>query len=56
MKKQSNYDGSIIYNEIKKDIQKQKTTMYVGGFLFFILLMLIVPIAFWFFFGAFIQC
>lgn len=51
MKKQNNYDGSIIYNEIQIDIEKQKTMMFIGGFSFLILLMVIVPMAFWLFFG-----
>ncbi len=51
MKKQNNYDGSVIYNEILIDIEKQKTMMFVAGFAFLILLMVIVPIAFWLFFG-----
>ncbi len=51
MKKQNNYDGSIIYNELQKDIKKQKTMIFVSGFSFFILLMVIIPMAFWLFFG-----
>ena len=51
MKKQNNYDGSIIYNEIQTDIVKQKTMMFVSGFSFLIVLMVIVPMAFWVFFG-----
>jgi len=51
MKQQNNYDASIIYNQIQLDIEKQKTMMFVAGFSFFILLMVIVPMAFWLFFG-----
>lgn len=51
MKQQNNYDASIIYNEIQIDIEKQKTMMFVVGFSFFILLIVIVPMAFWLFFG-----
>jgi hypothetical protein len=51
MKKQNNYDGSIIYNELQKDIKKQKTMILVSGFSFFVLLMVIIPMAFWLFFG-----
>lgn len=51
MTKQNNYDGSIIYNKLQKDIKKQKTMIFVSGFSFFILLMAIIPMAFWLFFG-----
>lgn len=55
MKQQNNYDASIIYNEIQRDIEKQKNMIYVAGFSFFILLMFIVPMAFWLFFGLLFQ-
>jgi len=51
MSKKNNYDGSLIYNEIQKDIKKQKLMIVVSGFSFFVLLMVVVPMAFWLFFG-----
>lgn len=55
MKKQNNYDASIIYNEIQKDIQQHKIMMFISGFSFLILLVLIVPMAFWLFFGLLLH-
>lgn len=51
MKKQNNYDGSIIYNELQKDIKREKTMIFISGFTFFVLLMVIIPMAFGLFFG-----
>ncbi|UPT76888.1 hypothetical protein MN086_07455 [Sulfurovum sp. XGS-02] len=51
MQKQNNYDGSVIYNEIQIDIEKQKTMIFVSGVSFLVLLIVIVPMAFWWFFG-----
>ncbi|MDM5262656.1 hypothetical protein PF327_00380 [Sulfurovum sp. XTW-4] len=51
MKQQNNYDASIIYNEIQSDIEKQKNMMFVAGFFFLILLMVIIPVAIWLFLG-----
>jgi len=51
MLKKNNYDGSMIYYEIQKDINKQKFMILLNGFVFFVLLMVIIPMAFWWFFG-----
>ncbi len=51
MSEQNKYDSISIYNEIKKDIQKQKRMIWLSGFFFFVLLMIIIPMAFWLFFG-----
>lgn len=55
MKKQNSYDGSVIYHEIQTDIDKQKIMMFVSGFSFLIVLMVIIPLAFWLFFGLLFQ-
>ncbi len=51
MPERNQYDTLVIYSEIKKDIQKQKRMIWLSGFLFFILLMVVIPLAFWLFFG-----
>jgi len=51
VRKQNNYEGSLIYNEIQKDIQKQKLIIFITGFSFFVLLMVVIPMVFWLFFG-----
>lgn len=51
MKKQNNYDGSFIYSELQKDIQKQKTMILISGLSFLVLLTIVIPMAFWLFFG-----
>ncbi len=51
MSKLNKYDGSLIYNEIQKDIKKQKLMLLISGFSFFVLLMVVIPMAFWLFFG-----
>ena len=55
MKKQNSYDASVIYHEIQADIEKQKMVMFVSGFSFFIVLMVLIPLAFWLFFGFLFQ-
>ena len=49
--KQNKYDGLLIYREVQKDIKKQKLMLLMSGFVFVILLMVIIPMAFWLFFG-----
>lgn len=51
VKKQNNYDGVSILREIKSDISKQKNMIFLSGFTFFVLLMIMLPIAFWLLFG-----
>lgn len=51
MKKQNNYDASMIYSELQKDIKREKTMIIISGFSVFVLLMIIIPMAFWLFFG-----
>ncbi len=51
MLKQNSYDGSLIYNEIQKDIKKQKLMIFISGLVFTILLMIVVPMVLWLFFG-----
>ena len=55
VKIQNNYDGSLIYNEILKDIKKNKLISFVSGFVFLILLIVIVPMVFWLFFGLLVY-
>lgn len=54
MRKVNNFDGSIIYNEIQKDITSNKMIVLLSGFIFLFLLMVITPVALTIFFSFFI--
>ncbi len=51
MAKENYYDGSLLYSEIQQDIKKQKTMILIGGFTFSMILMIVIPMAFWLFLG-----
>lgn len=53
MKKQNKYDSAVIYNELKKDIIEKKVMILLTGFVFLILLIVVIPASLTIFFSFF---